>query len=71
MTREQTLLAAFAAGTVAVFSAVMALTGTPAMWWTVVVMIMLLVAFISRLRRERKELHSLGPAAERIDEAHS
>ena len=67
MTREQTLLAAFAAGTVAVFSAVMALTGNPAMWWTVVVMIMLLVGFISRLQRGRKAHDGLGPAEERID----
>ena len=68
MTRDQVLLAAFAAGAVAIVSAIMALTGTPAMWWTVLFMILLLVVFISRLRQGRKARSGLGPAEERIDE---
>ena len=68
MTRDQVLLAALAAGAVAIVSTIMALTGTPAMWWTVLVMILLLVVFVSRLRQGRKKQSGLGPAEERIDE---
>lgn len=68
MSRDQVLLAAFAAGAVAIVSAVRALTGTPAMWWTVFVMILLLVVFVSRLRQGGKAQSGLGPAEERIDE---
>jgi Flp pilus assembly protein TadB len=68
MSRDQVLLAAIAAGAVAVFSTVMAVTGRPTMWWTVVIMILLLVVFVSRLRQGRKTRSGLGPAQERIDE---
>jgi len=63
------MLAAFAAGAVAVFSAIMALAGEPAMWWTVLFMILLLIVLVSRLRRGRKAHPGLGPVEERIDEA--
>jgi len=68
MSRDQVLLAAIAAGAVAVFSTVMAVTGRPTMWWTVVIMILLLVGFVSRPRQGRKTRSGLGPAQERIDE---
>ena len=70
LTREQAVLAAFAAGAVAVISAITAITGNPAEWWTFVVMIGLLVFFVSRLQRGREARSGLGPEEERIDEVH-
>jgi Flp pilus assembly protein TadB len=70
MTREQALLAAFAAGAVAIVSAIAALTGNPMMWWTFVVMILLLVVLVARLQRGREAHRGLGPEQERIDESH-
>jgi len=68
MTRDQALLASVAAGAVAIVSVIMAFTGTPVMWWTVLVMILLLVVFVSRLRQGRKAQPGLGPAEERIED---
>ncbi len=68
MTRDQTLLAAVAAGVVALFSTIMALTGQPAMWWTSFAMALLLIVFVDRLRRHRRNTPQLGPPEERIDD---
>ena len=68
MTKDQTQLAAVAAGVVAVVSAIMALTGQPAMWWTAFIMALLLIVFVDRLRRRRSSAPRLGPPEERIDD---
>ena len=68
MTKDQTLLAAVAAGVVAVVSAIMALTGEPAMWWTSFAMVLLLIFFVDRLRRRHRSAPRLGPPEERIDD---
>ncbi|MEP6560758.1 MAG: hypothetical protein ABJD68_06720 [Nakamurella sp.] len=68
MTKDQTLLAAVAAGVVAIVSTIMAVTGEPAMWWTSFAMVVLLIVFIDRLRRFRRATPGLGPAEERIDD---
>jgi Flp pilus assembly protein TadB len=68
MTKDQTLLAAIAAGVVAIFSAIMALTGEPVMWWTSFAMVLLLIVFADRLRRQRRITPELGPPEERIDD---
>jgi Flp pilus assembly protein TadB len=69
MTKDQTLLAAVAAGVVGIVSAIMALTGEPAMWWTSFAMVLLLIVFVDRLRRHRRTTPQLGPPEERIDDS--
>jgi hypothetical protein len=68
MNDEQTLLAAVAAGVVGIVSAIKALTGEPAMWWTAFIMALLLIVFVDRLRRRRSSAPRLGPPEERIDD---